>query len=357
MEQKKYKNLVPLYLSGNIEIKPVIPFLTFDEDEIGIRFDILTPNDLTILFGPSGCGKSRICAFLIRQFLLKIPDRYFLKFPSEKEYRVVCIDTEMSEQNVLKYFIENSLYDFNVHEMNTELQLLDRYEVIPLIGHSIPDRIEALREIVTDQLKYKSKYEIIFFIDNLGSFCDDLNSSANNKFVNDIKTLLAEHTVLSVLHSNHKEHSFNKNNATGSIGTIAERLAQNVIQVENPKSNTYTLQLKKSKTQDDKGDIKIEIYQQEADGHLIFSEIKQSEISDSKRSTEKLNHEKFFDMLLLHLKDKADDSPDRTMKSIVLKFKGIYGKSSVYDKIKSMKEINQAFEKDGFIFLSNETPF
>ncbi len=357
MEQKKYKNLVPLYLSGNIQIKPIIPLLKFDEDEIGVQFGILTPNDLTILFGPSGCGKSRICAFLIRQILLKIPDRYFLKYPSEKEYRVVCIDTEMSEHNVLKYFIENSFYDFKVPEMNSELQLEERYEVIPLIGHSIPERIDALREIVKDQEKYKSKNEILFFIDNLGSFCDDLNSSANNKFVNEIKTLLAEHTVLAVLHSNHKEHAYNKNNATGSIGTIAERLAQNVIQVENPLSNTYTLQLNKSKTQDDKGNIKVEILQQEVDGHLIFTEIKQSEISDCKRSAEKLNDETFSEILLLHLKDKPDDSSDRTMKAIVLRFKGIYGKSSVYDKIKSMKEKNQAFEKDGYIFLDKENPF
>lgn len=78
MEQE-IKNLVEEYVKGNIKNEYIPPLLSYVDNGANCKIDILTQNDITVLFGPSGCGKSRVAAYLVRQLLLKEPDKYFLE--------------------------------------------------------------------------------------------------------------------------------------------------------------------------------------------------------------------------------------------------------------------------------------
>jgi len=345
MEQKKRKNLVEAYLNGDIKYLDTVPLLCFSDEELPIKLDILTSEDITILFGPSGCGKSRVAALLVRQLLLRESEKYFKRLENNKKYRVIFIDTEMSENNVVRYFLEDNFYEYDsFQDANDDLGLKDRFSLYSFSSASIEDSLSELMLIADEEEKYLNDFNIVFFIDNLGSFTEDLNSPANNRLIKDLKSVLSKFTVLTVLHSNFKENSSNKNNATGALGSSAEKIGQTVLQViPFSESGGLKLKLKKSKTQDDKRQTEVSFCYEEINGKLIFKSMSQNEIHNNRNTKDdkcdsKHNEHECSNKILNYLNGKKLDHVDRLRQNLVKAFPGFYEKSSMYKKLNTLVE-------------------
>jgi hypothetical protein len=365
MEQRKTKNLVEAYIKGEINYVATIPLLRFNDEELGVKLDILTPEDITILFGPSGCGKSRISAFLVRQLLLRDSDKYFNRVENNKKYRVVFIDTEMSENNVVRYFLEDNFYEYeSFHEANRDLTLIDRFKLYSFSSVSIEESYTSLREIAKEEEKYLNDYNIVFFIDNLGSFTEDLNSSTNNRLIKDLKAVLSKFTVLAVMHSNFKESSNNKNNATGALGSSAEKIGQTVLQVlPYIENGGIRLKLKKSKTQDDRKHVEVSFFYEEANGKVIFKNVSQKELllneslEQDKDKSKRIRDEELSNIILKYLQGKPLKSVDRLRGNLANAFPNIYKKSTLYPRIDTFVDQKVLKYENDYLFHKDESPF
>jgi hypothetical protein len=360
MQQKKFRNLVDEYLNGQIKHEFIPPQLSYKDDDTNTKIDILTPNDITILFGPSGSGKSRIAAYLVRQLLLETPDTFFIRYQNGKKNRVVFIETEMSDNFLIRYHFTDNFYEYDSFEdANRCLDLKNRFILSPFNSLSIKDSLTQLKEIARNEIQYIHDYNIVFFIDNLGSFASDLNSSTNNEFIKDFKATLSKFTVLAVMHSNFKDDSRNKNNPTGALGSSAEKIAQTILQVVPNSSGSLRLTLNKSKTQDDRAKPGIYLSYKEIDGKLIFEEKSQKEYSIVKdfvnESNEKSNYDfEVSNKILNHLNGKSDDHNDRLKQNLVYAFPKYLKKSSMYPKVNKLIDEKILLNKNGYLFHKDE---
>ena len=353
----KQKSIIEMFLDGELDTITDNKILEFNRDLIGREFTLLTEGDFTLLFGPTSSGKSRIGAYFLRQFLLEKPDRYFVRKENGKKYVIVYVDTEMSGQNMLKYFVDDNFYEFkSIKEAIDKLQLKKRFQLLSYAEYDIEQRKIKLKEFIS--MINKEEYNYVFFLDNLASFTEDPNNTINNKVVNELKSILADFPVLVVLHSNHKDGS-NRNNATGSIGTVMERLAANILQIANPVNQKFTLELKKSKSQPDKIKTQVCINQTEKNGKLIMNEIYEIDDSmgDDKKDNKRMSDEEISKMILSHLNKKAFNSDERQRKSVVQFLNPYYGKSRVYEIISSLKEKGKLNEENGYLRHIDEDPF
>jgi hypothetical protein len=364
MEQNIARNLVEAFINGEINYSTTIPLLSFSDDKLNNSLDILTPGDFTILFGPSGCGKSRVAAFIVRQLLLKETDKCFKRFKNDKKYKVVFIDTEMSINNILRYFLNDNFHEYaSKEDMERDLMLVDRFSLYSFSSASIDESHIELKRIAKEQEKYLTEFNVIFFIDNLGSFTEDLNSSSNNRLIKDLKATLSKFTALTVMHSNFKESSINKNNATGALGSSAEKIGQTVLQVfPLNESGRIKIKLKKSKTQDDRRQIEIGLFYEEINGKVVFQNVSQSELLHSytdhdKNDSRRTSDEQLSNIILSYLNKKSLKHVDRLRSNLALAFPSIYKKSAMYSRIDAFVEQGTLKYDEEYLFHKDETPF
>jgi len=363
MEQE-IKNLVEEYVKGNIKNEYIPPLLSYVDNVANCKIDILTQNDITVLFGPSGCGKSRVAAYLVRQLLLEEPDKFFLRDRNNKKMRVIFIESEMSDYSLVKYFLKDNFFEYDTfHQAYKDLKLQNRYCLYPFNNLSVSDSLSQLKKIAANEIQNLNDYNIVFFIDNLGSFTEDLNSSTNNSFIKELKAILSEFTVLAVMHSNFKDEAKNKNNPTGALGSSAEKIAQTIIQVKPQADNILQLVLNKSKTQDDKKRPAIFLSYKEENRKIIFEQKSQSEYLVVKNINEQKNEKSndvfitLSNMILNHFNKKPDNDVERLRQNLAYAFPDFLKKAAMYPKINKLVDDKILFYKGDYLFHKDEMPF
>lgn len=359
MEQ--YENLVLEYLNQGINEEQEVPVLEIDENIVGIKLHILTFRDVTLLRGVTGCGKTQICAFLIKQLTLNSPDPFFKRVNNDKPFLVYVFETEMSRYSVKKNYILNAFPDFTKDQLKDELNIADRLTVISFKKYSMEDRKTKLIEEAQKLNKLSDSHNVVILIDNIGSFCPDLNAGQSNKLVNDIFSALSEFTTFIVMHTNHKENSATKSNATGLLGSVVERLSQNIIEISKNESKKISLRLVKSKTQDDKLNHVVDFIQDENDEKLYIKDVVSATYSSSDSKKTKTGSRvgiEEFEIRIKHIiKDEASNSNKRTRKFMEGVFPE-YKKAAVFEKIKDLVDKEILVDKGcGFLFHKDELAF
>lgn len=359
MEQ--YENLVLEYLNESIDEEQEVPVLEINENIIGVKLHILTFKDVTLLRGVTGCGKSQVCAFLIKQLVLNGQDLFFNRIDNGKPFLVYVFETEMSRYNIKKNYIKNAFPGFSISELRDELKIADRLTVISFRKYSLEDRKTKLFEEAQKLNKFTDSHNIVILIDNIGSFCPDLNAGQSNKLVNDIFSALSEFTTFIVMHTNHKENSATKSNATGLLGSVVERLSQNIIEISKNESKKISLRLVKSKTQDDKLNHVVDFIQDENDEKLYIKDVISATYSssDSKKikTGSRVGIEEFESRIKHIIKDEASNSNKRTRKFMEGVFPE-YKKAAVFEKIKDLVDKEILVDRGcGFLFHKDELAF
>lgn len=358
-QQRKFKNLVPAVLNGELSKERPLPILSYYNSDKNLRINILTPNDITLFFGETSCGKSKIGAFLIKQLLLKKTESNFKRFQNKKPYKVIVVDTEMTKENVRRYFMDDNFYEYeSINVAGDELLFKDCYEIYSINENSIDECNEALMLFAKEQEQYLKDFNIVFFIDNLGSFVEDLNSSSNNGWVKQFRATFSLYTVLCVMHSNIKETSSNKKNATGSLGSAIEKIVANRFQVDKMEEGA-TITLLKSKTQNDRESPKLPFLITETENALIVN-VSDMPLTSKKndKSTKKVPDNELQIMLLEHLNTLPLDSDLRTRTNITNEFANVYSTGSWGNKLTQF--INEGIliaKEKGRLYHIDENPF
>jgi hypothetical protein len=360
MEQ--LSNLVDVWLNGELR-EDITPVLEIDENSIGTKLHIATPEDVTLLIGVTGCGKSQVCAYLVRQFILPEEDSFFKRIKNNRPFVVYIFETEMAKQNLVKYYCKNAFYDYSMDQCKDNLNISERLYVYSLKNYSIPERKKKLIAKLNEIKKDAEKYNFVIFIDNIGSFCPDLNAGGTNEIVNEIFSALSDLTSFVVMHTNHKPNSQTKSNATGLAGSVVEKLSQNTIEIQKNESKLITMLLKKSKTQDDTLDTAINFIQEEAEGKFFIKEVVTGPVNfnnyeNKTENASRVSDEEFLQRIRDHVKDKPNNSPERTIKY----FKSLFPEysdtsKSVDNKIKEFVNKKILIKEGGYIFHKDEMPF
>jgi hypothetical protein len=213
---------------------------------------------------------------------------------------------------------------------------------------------EALRLFAKEQEKFLPDYNIIFFIDNLGSFVPDLNSSSNNGWMKEFKSTFSPFTVLCVMHANFKESSNNKSSATGSLGSAAQKIAANVFQVDKMDEGA-TLTLYKSKTQNDRSKPKLPLLITEKENALIVSVSKVPLTFRQNEDKSKAINIILSNRILNRLNGKPVESDERLKKNLVNAFPDLYKEKMMYQKIKEFEKDKILFQRNDFLFHKDES--
>lgn len=358
MEQ--YENLVLEYLNQGINEEQEVPVLEIDEDIVGVKLHILTFKDVTLLRGVTGCGKTQVCAYLIKQLTLNSPDPFFKRVNNDKPFLVYVFETEMSKYSVKKNYILNAFPDFSKDQLRDELNIADRLTVISFKKYSMEDRKTKLIEEAQKLNKLSDSHNIVILIDNFGSFSSDLNSGQNNQLVNDIFSSLSDFTVLTVMHTNHKENSYSKNNATGLLGSVVERLSQNVFEISKNNSKKILVKLVKSKTQDDQFNSQIYFIQEEANEKFYIKDVvaafDYSSDRQKNKSGSRVSDEEFEIRIKQLINGEIPNSIKRTRKYIAEIFPE-YKQAKSYDKVKKLVDAEVLIDSSGYLFHKDEMPF
>jgi hypothetical protein len=360
MEQ--LRNIVEEWAYETLNEQHITPILQINENHVGTKFHIATNKDVTLLRGVTGCGKSQVCAFLVRQFVLESEDLFFKRIKNDKPFKVYVFDTEMSDLNIKKYFLKDAFHEYSKKEIISNLKVTESLYVLYLKEYSMEDRMGQLLNKAKEIKKEAQAYNNIIFIDNIGSFCEDINSGSTNKLVNNIFAALSEFTTFVVMHTNHKENSQTKSNATGLIGSVVERLSQNIVEIQKSESKLITMQLKKSKTQDDKLDYAVNFIQEEAEGKFFIKDVVPSDNLDidknKTKNSSRVSDEEFLQRIRDHVKDKPNNSPERTRKNLKSRFPEYSDTSkSVDNKITEFVNKEILIDVGGYIFHKDEMPF
>jgi len=367
MEQ--HENLVLEYFNKSINEEQEVPVLEIDENNVGVKFHILTSKDVTLLRGVTGCGKTQVCAFLIRQLILKKPDTFFRRLDNGKPFLVYVFETEMSVLNILGSYLKNAFPEFNKNKLCDELTISERCPDIngmkrlflkSFRKYSLDDRKKKLEEFANELNKFSKSHNIVILIDNIGSFSSDLNSGQNNQLINEIFSALSDFTVLIVMHTNHKESSSSKNNATGLVGSVVERIAQNIFEIFKNESKKVSMKLVKSKTQDDKLNLIVDFLQDESDEKYFVKDVVTSNnlsIEKQKnKSGSRVSHEDFEIRIKKFIKPELNNSNKRTRKCIEEIFPE-YKQKAILGKIKDLVDAKVLIDTGGFLFHKDELPF
>jgi hypothetical protein len=89
----------------------------------------------------------------------------------------------MSDYSLVRYFLKDIFFEYDSFlQAYKDLKLQSRYCLYPFNKLSVSDSLSQLKKIAANEMRNLNNYNIIFFIDNLGSFTEDLNSSKNNSF-------------------------------------------------------------------------------------------------------------------------------------------------------------------------------
>ena len=361
MEQ--LRNIVEEWAYETLNEQHITPILQINENHVGTKFHIATNKDVTLLRGVTGCGKSQVCAFLVRQFVLESEDLFFKRIKNDKPFKVYVFDTEMSDLNIKKYFLKDAFHEYSKKEIISNLKVTESLYVLYLKEYSMEDRMGQLLNKAKEIKKEAQAYNNIIFIDNIGSFCEDINSGSTNKLVHNIFAALSEFTTFVIMHTNHKENSQTKSNATGLVGSVVERLSQNIVEIQKSESKLITMLLKKSKTQDDKLDTAINFIQEEAEGKFFIKEVVTGPVNFNNYENKTENASRVPDEIFLqkirdHIKDKPHNSPERTIKNLKLLFREYSDTSkSVHNEITKLVDQKILKNEGGFIWHKDELPF
>jgi len=361
MEQ--YENLVLEYLNQGINEEKEVPVLEIDENIVGVKLHILTFKDVTLLRGVTGCGKTQVCAYLIKQLTLNSPDPFFKRVNNDKPFLVYVFETEMSKYSVKKNYIINAFPDFSKDQLKDELNIADRLTVISLKKYSMEDRKTKLIEEAQKLNKLSDSHNIVILIDNIGSFCPDLNAGQSNKLVNEIFSALSEFTTFIVMHTNHKENSATKSNATGLVGSVVERLSQNIVEISKTQSGIISMKLVKSKTQDDKLSNVVNFIQNETDEKFYIDNVvaftdSSNYVQTKSKNSSRVSSSEFEETIKKHIMGKPYESQDRVIKNLKLLFPQYNVTSkSVDNKITELERIGILTNQGGYVFHKDEMPF
>lgn len=361
MEQ--HENLVLEYLNGSINEEQEVPVLEIDENIVGVKLHILTFKDVTLLRGVTGCGKTQVCAFLIKQLILNRPDPFFKRINNDKPFLVYVFETEMSRFNVMKNYLVNAFPGFSISELRDELNIADRLTVISFRKYSLEDRKTKLFEEAQKLNKLSDSHNIVILIDNIGSFCPDLNAGQSNKLVNEMFSALSEFTTFIVMHTNHKENSATKSNATGLLGSVVERLSQNIVEISKNQSGIIAMKLFKSKTQDDKLNNAVNFIQNETEGKFYINNVVaftniSNHYENKPKNSSRVSPCEFEERIKQNIVDKPNNSQDRTIKNLKLLFPEYSGTSKAVDnKITELERQGILSNQGGYIFHKDELPF
>jgi hypothetical protein len=361
MEQ--LRNIVEEWLNGTLNKQHKTPILQINENHVGTKFHIATNKDVTLLRGVTNCGKSQVCAFLARQFVLESEDLFFKRINNDKPFKVYVFDTEMSDVNIGKYFLDCAFHEYGINECKDKLKMYERLCVFYFKSYDIDEKNKMLLAKLKEINKDAEAYNNIIFIDNIGSFCPDLNAGSANQLVNNIFAALSEFTTFVIMHTNHKENSQTKSNATGLMGSVVERLSQNIVEIKKSQSKMITMHLIKSKTQDDKVESVINFIQDEAKGKFFIKEVVTNpgnfnNYENKTKNSPRVPDEEFLQKIRDHIKDKPNNSPERTIKNLKLLFREYSDTSkSVDNKINELAKQRIIKNVSGYIFHKDELPF
>jgi hypothetical protein len=268
----------------------------------------------------------------------------------------------MSDYSLVRYFLKDIFFEYDSFlQAYKDLKLQSRYCLYPFNKLSVSDSLSQLKKIAANEMRNLNNYNIIFFIDNLGSFTEDLNSSTNNSFIKELKAILSDFTVLAVMHSNFKDEAKNKNNPTGALGSSAEKIAQTILQVKPQVNSSLQLVLNKSKTQDDKKRPAIFLSYKEENGRIIFEQKSQSEFSNEKDITERKNENNsdytLSNLILNHFNNRPDNDVERLRGNLVYAFPSFLKKSAMYPKVDKLVDDKILFFKGDYLFHKDEQLF
>jgi hypothetical protein len=267
---------------------------------------------------------------------------------------VIVVETEMSDSAVMEYYMQNNFSEYDsFYEAYKDMEHKERYNIYPVSSHSIDESNNDLRLIAREEEKYLNDYNIIVFVDNLGSFTEDLNSSSNNGWMKNFKAIFSKFSVLAVMHSNFKESSNNKGSATGSLGSSAEKIAQNVLQVTRYDEGA-TIRLKKSKTQNDRKRIELSFLFNEIGNKSIVSMSKVPFAKKQNEDESKSRRITLSNRILNHLNGKPVDSDERLKKNLVNAFPDLYKEKMMYQIIKEFENDKILYQRNDFLFHNDE---
>jgi hypothetical protein len=349
-------NVLLKYLNGDIESSAKNNILVLNDEIIKVckGKTLLNKNEMTLIVGGKGSGKSKFMNHLIKQILMNETDVEF-NIVNQEDFKVICFDSEMSESRLVEWSIKNVYNEFGDEYVNDILK--DKLFLYSLVKEKFNNRTDEIVKIYNQlQLKYPKSHFIIC-IDVGSCLTNDLNSNLNAGYIDLLKAQLNTCTLIMTIHNSLKDED-QLGVPAGSIGTALEKLAFIMIAIKKPDQlNRHKVIFFNSKSnvttsENDYFYFHIETVNEitkitglsDSDGILI---------KEKKRNIKVEPDE--FKSILFELLSNTKTIEDRLQKNIVqiLKVKFDYQNSSVYEKIKILRDqglIN--LNKDGELFIN-----
>lgn len=348
-------NVLIKYLNGEINTDiQKNNILNLDKDLIKVceGKTLLVKGEMTLIVGGKNSGKSKLMNYLIKQLLIDELDIGF-ELMTEEDLKVIYFDSEMGENRLADWSIVMPYSKYGIDYIKDTLS--DNLFIYTLKKESSQTRSLCINNIYKQlQIKYPNTHFIVC-IDVGTCLTSDLNNQNNQGVIDDLVGQLGQCTLIVTIHHSLKDDE-KRGISMGSIGTSLEKYCAIKLLIDSTDElKRHKVEFFYSKYQDvNKNKDYFYIQTEKVKDDIIITGISDSNgiLINEKKGHTKMSEVEFKNTLFDFLNNIQDENL-RTRKNIVEFFKDNYsiGKSKVHSHLKTFIDNSIIIDKNHLIYF------